>query len=404
MNKKYTYLVFLTSFVLFAFFPFKEKANLIDVKCISVQKVYEAGNIITLQFSTSEKVLPHLYYSNSYGSTLLNPTYQKNILTYTISNELSSKSGPVIWKLLYNDNFISGEFSIIPKASVNSLETYIGPPSINAGGTDFTMLVVIPTDVYDNPVKDSTKVSVKHQFLLNEVNEPVFTNNLIAYKKIYSEKKTGRILMTSECLGLNSKEYDANVLANSPTNFKITYKRNHDYADGNQITVFSTSIVKDVYGNTVSDGTYVNFFITNKTGHILKASGTTIGGIATAKMIHPDYEEQWKIKAFINGMAESNSITLNYKRVILDFNTALSENNRVITVGPLQSFMKQLIPDGLEVTLSVYKNNSLIKRFNEQSSKGFVTFNLKAQFIKADTYEFRIEAAELEKVIITKLL
>lgn len=404
MKKTITYLFILIGIILLGFSASKEKVSLIDIKCISTQKTYEAGEGITLQFLASEKILPRLYYSNSYGATLINPRYQNNILSYTIPQQLNRKSGLVNWKLLFNDNTISGQFNITPKTSITSLETYIGPPSINAGGKDFTMLVVIPTDVYDNPVKDSTKVAVKHQFLLNETTSHVFTNHLIAYKSIYSEEKTGRILMSSECLGMHSKEYDVNILAHIPTNFTINYKRNHEYADANQITTFSTSIVKDEFGNIVSDGTYINFFITNKAGHILKTSGTTLRGIATAKMIHPDEEEQWTVKAFINGLAESNAITLNYKRVILDFKTALSKNNRTITVGPLQSFMKQLIPDGLEVTLSVYKNNTLIKRFKKQSHNGFATFNLNGQFLKAETHEFRIETAGLEKVIITKLL
>ncbi len=404
MKRIFTYLFVLIGLIVLAFSPIQDAPLLIDIKCISTQKIFEANDEITLQFSTSEKVLPHLYYSNNYGSTLIVPTYHNAILSYIIPQKLSRKSGLVNWKLLYKDNSISGEFNIIPKASVNTIETYIGPPSINAGGDDFTMLVVIPTDVFDNPIKDHTEVSIRHQFLSNETNEQIFTKNLIAYKSIYSEEKSGRIIMTSECLEINSKEYDVNVLPNIPTGFTIDYTRNHGYADGNQITTFETSILKDEYGNTVSDGTFVTFFITNKTGHILKISGTTLKGIATAKMIHPDYEEQWMVKAFVNGIAESNAITLNYKSVILDFNISLSENNRIITVGPLQSFMKQLMPDGLEVTLSVYKDNTLLKRYKKQSTTGFVTFNLNGQFLKTDTYEFRIETAGLEKTIKTKLL
>lgn len=404
MKKKLTYLFILTAIILLGFSPSKEVNPLIDIKNITAQKTYFAGDNITLKFSVSEKIAPQLYYSNSYGSTLITPRYQNAVLNYEIPQALSRKSGHVNWKLLYTNTPISGHFNILPKASVASLETYIGPPTINAGGKDFTMLTVIPTDMFDNPVKDSTKVTVKHQFLLKETDEHLFTNNMMAYKSIYSEEKTGRILMTSECLGLNSKAYAVNVLAGIPRDFTINYHRNHDYADGNQITTFYTSILKDEFGNAVNDGTYVEFLITNKSGNILKTSGTTIKGMATAKIIHPDREEQWVIKAFVTGMAESNEIVLNYKSAITEFNVALSKKNSTITVGPLQSFMKQLIPDGLEVTLSVYKDNTLIKRFNKQSVNGFATFNLNGEFLKNETYEFRIQTAGLEKAILAKLL
>ena len=61
------------------------------------------------------------------------------------------------------------------------------------------------------------------------------------------------------------KKFDVNIMPSIPTNFTISTHRNHTYADGNQITTFSTSIIKDTLGNTVSDGTYVEFYIRNKT-------------------------------------------------------------------------------------------------------------------------------------------
>jgi len=400
MNKLLIVLVFLIGFILLNVSVSREKSSLLKVKYISTPKTYEVGEKINLQFSTSQKIFPNLYYSNSYGSTLIWPIYENSILSYPIPLSLCRKSGLVNWKLLYKDQPLYGQFNITPKTKVNTLETYMGPPSIIAGGTDFTMFVVIPTDIYDNPLKDSTKVTIKNQFLENESLEQRYTNNLIVYKKSYSAKKTGRLIMSSECSGVNSKEYDVSIRANHPTNFTINYKRDHQYADGHQITTFSTSIIKDNFGNIVSDGTFVEFFITNKTQHVLKTSGKTIEGIATSKMIHPDQEEQWTVQAFVNGMAQSRSINLNYQPAISEINIKLSKNHKTLTVGPLQSFMKQLIPDGLEVTLNIYKDNILLKRLKKQSYNGMATFNLSKQFLKTETYKLIIKTAGIEKSLI----
>ena len=143
----------------------------------------------------------------------------------------------------------------------------------------------------------------------------------------YSETKNGRILISSECLNLNSKEYDVNVVSAILTNFEISAERIHDYADGNQITSFSTSIIKDKQDNIVSDGTFVTFYITNSKGSILKTTGTTTSGVATSKMIHPDYKETWNVKAFVEGIAKSNSITITYKQAVKDFDIVFSEKN-----------------------------------------------------------------------------
>ena len=393
MTLKHTYLLLFGWMVLLSMPSYGNNGT---IELITKTTEFEAGQSITLKFSNTDNATPSLYVSNSYGATLIKPEKDSGILNYQIPQSISNKTGVVHWKLLAN-NSLSGTFSIISKQKTAALETYLGPPSIQAGGTDYSMLVVIPTDDFDNPLADSTKVTVKHQFLDNQKKKVVLMKNRIAYKNIYSEIKTGRILVSSECLEFNSKEYTVNVLPAIPTDFDITYNRNHDYADGNQITTFSTSIIKDQYGNLVSDGTYVDFFITNRSNHILKTSGTTINGIAYAKMIHPDHEDQWTVKAFIEGMAESKPIQLAYKAIISDFNVQFSENSRTVTIGPLQSFMHQMVPDGLEVSLSVFQNDIKLKTLTKSAFEGYATFKLDTNNFPSDNYTLKIETAGVQK-------
>ncbi|MDO5981064.1 hypothetical protein [Flavivirga spongiicola] len=358
---------------------------------------FEVGSTIVLKFSTSNSSKPNLYLSNSYGSIILKPVLESGVLNYLLPKSFSNKKGVINWKLLSNNTPLSGKFNMHSKQEVATMETYLGPPSIEAGGTDYTMLVVIPTDSYDNPLKDSTQVLVKHQFLANESHDVIYMKNGISYKNIFSELKTGRMLIGSESLSKNSKEYDVNVLPAIPTDFTIAYNRNHEYADGNQITNFSTSIIKDKNNNVVSDGTYVDFFITNTSNHVLKTSGSTINGIATAKMIHPDHQDSWTVKAFIEGMAESNSIALIYKQAVLDFQVIFSEDNRTVTIGPLKSFMNQMIPDGLEVKLHMYQNDTKIKTLNKSSFEGYTSFKLNSDIFPENMYTFKLETAGIEK-------
>jgi hypothetical protein len=404
MQIKYTYISLLALILLSSFTLIQNSEVTPNFRLETSQTEFEAGSPIELKFSTSRETAPLLYCSNSYGSTLIVPTYNKKILVYKIPFSISSKIGLVNWKLIYEDSLISGKFRIRPKKEVSSMETYIGPPSIEAGGTDYTMLVVIPTDSLDNPFPENTLVLAKHQFLNSEESEEIFTKNLISYKNIYSQKESGRILVSSESLGTNSKEFSVTIFPAIPIDFKISAIRPHDYADGNQVTTFSTSILVDKHNNIVSDATYVTFFITNEKGTILKTSGATINGVATSKMIHPDYETQWSVKAYVDGIAESELIILSYKQVIKDYDVVFSENNRDITVGPLQSFMKQIIPDGLQVKLLIYKNNTLFRTETKTSFEGLVNFNLKPDIYKKDNYTIVVKTAGLEKTFNSKTL
>lgn len=366
------------------------------IKLLTSQHDFEVGSEVILQFSSSGDGQSLLYCSNSYSSILITPNLENNVLRYQIPDFITNKSGLVYWKLV-NHETVSGSFTMHAKKEVATMETYIGPPTIEAGATDYTMLVVIPTDILDNPLPENTLVTSSSQFLATQKEEDIFTNNIIAYQNIYSEKKSGRLFISSECLDINSKEYTIDVVPAIPTDFTISVARSHNYADGNQITSFYTSILKDAHNNVVSDGTFVTFFIRNKEGNILKTSGTTVQGIATSKMIHPDHEDQWSIKAYVQGMAESNTITLDYQQVVKDVETAFAKANREIKVGPLQSFMGQMIPDGFQVSLEVYKNERLLTTYTETSKSGYVTFELQPAIFENGIYTVKIRTAGLEK-------
>ena len=360
---------------------------------VTQETQFVAGSTVLLKFKTSNMINYQLYCANSYGSTLLKSELSDGAVIFKMPKHIVNKTGVVGWKIVGSKESISGKFKIIPKSKPTSLESYIGPPSIEAGGADFTMLVVIPTDHLDNPLKQHTKVKVKNQFLSSEKKTTIFTNNLIAYKTIFSPLKSGRMILSAESLALNSKEYDVNIMPAIGTNFNIFSKRNHAYADGNQITTFSTSIIKDKNNNVVSDGTYVTFFVTNKNGNILKTSGTTINGIANAKMIHPDHQEVWKIKAYIAGISESNRIEVNYKEVIEKFDVHFLDTNRTLKVGPLKSFMNQMIPDGLRVRMSIYKEGKFLNTIFKTTNDGFVSFDLDSNIYENGNYNLEVTTA-----------
>ncbi|MBE7660283.1 hypothetical protein F7646_06780 [Tenacibaculum finnmarkense genomovar finnmarkense] len=374
------------------------------IKLLTQQKEFIAGDTIHLKFNSNNTKIYQIYCSNSYGSTLINSEINNDTIIFKIPTYVSNKIGVLNWKIVNDKNNISGKFKIIPKSKPISLETYLGPPSIEAGRIDYTMLVVIPTDDLDNPLKKGTSVKVKHQFLKSERKVKVLTDNLIAFKKIYSPLKSGRMLVSSESLGLNSKEYSLNVMPAIGTDFKIFFKRNHKYADGNQITTFYTSIIKDKNKNVISDGSFVDFFITNKKGNMLKTAGTTINGIAYAKMIHPEFEDNWKVKAYITGISESDILKISYQKIIEKFDVKFSDNNRTVKVGPLNSFMNQMIPDGLKVKLAIYKNEKLLNDIIKKSKDGFVYFKLNSNIYKNGNYTIKITAASVTETFEAKKL
>lgn len=356
-------------------------------------KTFVAGNPVEFSFySKSETEKPQLFIIHSYGKTLIESTFEKGNYVFKIPENYFQKSGIVSWFLINgNEKVLNGTFEIIPNDKTETIiENYLGPRSILAGEKEFSMMVAVPTDGFDNPKAENTPVIIKHQFLQNITTTNVKTKDFIAWFDIYSPTKSGKLLVSTECEATTTREIETEIYPNIAINFTIYFTRNHDFADGNQITNFTTSIIKDEFGNTVSDGTMVSYIIKTKNNLVLKTFGTTINGIATAKMLHPDHPDLYTVKGFITGIAESNSLVIDYKPIISTFKYRFSEQNRILTVGPIKSFMDQLVPDGIKVVVKVYHNNNLLTTLQEDTSKGVAKFNFSADFYKEKNYRFDI--------------
>jgi hypothetical protein len=356
-------------------------------------KTFTAGNPIEFKFySKSETEKPQLFIVHSYGKTLLESAFKKGNYSFKIPENYVEKTGIVSWFLINgNEKVVNGTFEIIPNDKTETIiENYLGPRSILAGGKEFSMMVTVPTDGFDNPKAENTSVKLKHQFLQNILITNLKTKNFIAWYDIYSPMKSGKLLVSTQCDTIVTKEIESEIYPNIATNFTIYSTRNHDFADGNQITNFTTSIIKDEFENMVSDGTMVSFSIKTKNNLILKTFGTTINGIATAKILHPDHQDIYTVKGFITGIAESNSLVIAYRPIISTFDYRFSDQNRTLIVGPLKSFMNQLVPDGIKVIVKVYHNDKLITTLQEDSSKGLAKFTFPKDFYTEKMYRFNI--------------
>ncbi len=370
-------------------------------KIIEDRSRYNAGDTIILSATiedtnTTNLTEAFLQLSTSYGIITLFKDSNKEAINFTLPHFISKKSGWIQWDFIVAGNKLdSGSFEIRPSTAINKIaETYVGPPSIIAGGKDFTMLVTIPTDIYDNLLIDETPVTINEQRGTSTETFPLKINKRIAWKRIFSPEKKGRIFATALLENSASRELNIDVFANQPKDFVISYERPHPFADGNQILTLSTSILRDAYNNIITDGTLVQFTGVDSNGQILRTSATTINGTATAKLLYPDAPTTLKIKATIPGLADSQEIAIAFTSILKEFELQFSENNRTITVGPLKSYLGQLIPDGAVVELFINGKQEI----NQISSKdGFASFSISEDFYPDATYDVTITALGITK-------
>jgi hypothetical protein len=396
MIKKVTHIVLpFLLFFLFAFAATKTNKEIGTFRLQTTQQSFIAAKPIVLTFLSSSKITkPQLFLIHSYGKTVLNTENNNGKLDYKIPAIYSLKTGVVSWYLLEDQNKLaSGTFTIIPNdATVTVLENYLGPPSLLTGTEHYTMMVAIPTDKYDNPKQDNTAVIIKDQFLEDITATEKKTDYFIAWKNIYSRTKSGKMLISTECNNTDSKEFETDVQPSPAEDFLINYNRPHQFADGNQITTLQTSIIRDKYGNIAGDGTLVTFQMVTKNDIHLKTYAATINGIATGQVLHPDHEDTFIVKGYVTGIAESKPIKISYSALVDNLTYTFNEKNRKITVGPLRSFMKQIVPDGIKVELKIFYKNQLIETKITETQKGIATFYLLPPFYRKSEYQFEITA------------
>ena len=371
----------------------------IVVRLISIPNVSEVGDVIELQFALKGNGIPTLLLESSLGPKLFLPHVSAGKATFLITEEHTRQSGLYHWQVIGNNKKIAtGNFQLQPKRIPQQIESYFGPRSIRAGGADYSMLVVMPTDVYDNLLADSTQVTIVRQIDSKTITDASVLKDGFTWRILYSEEKAGRMLVAASVNGTASKELTSIIAPSNATNFDIEYQRIHEFADGNQVISFITSLITDRFGNVVSDGTLVNFIITNKKGIRLQTSSTTLSGVATGRLLHPDETDEWEVNAFVTGEAKSKPLSVVFKPAVTDFEVTFSNNNRQINIGPVAGFMKQLVPDGLLIQLMVYGDSGRLletKTTNSRLGKG--RFILDEGFFPTGIYVLKLQLAGLEK-------
>lgn len=400
MKKCFLLLLLFFSMLLLAVGDAPNTSNSNNFQLLRNDSLFVAGNPIYIGFvSGTTNAKPKLFINHSYGKTLLDCNYYQKNYIFKIPEIYATKTGTISWHLINNSKTVSsGQFTIAPNDQTKTkLENYLGPRSILAGGSEFTMLVTVPTDKFDNPKSDKTTVFINHQFLDKLTLLELKTEHFITWYNIYSPLKSGKIFISSQCDKTATKEIETKVYPNNATNFQIFFTQDHSYADGNQITSFSTSIIKDKFNNMVSDGTLVSFIIKTKNNSVLKTFGNTINGIARAQILHPNHADIYAVSGYVTGLAQSNTLLLNFKSIINDFDYNFSNNNRTLTVGCLKSYMNQIVPDGVKVSVKVFHNNILINTLTEDTSKGFAVFNFDKAFYTKNNYVFEISTLGLTK-------
>ena len=372
-------------------------------------------NGIEIKFQSYDKKdfeLLDFVVSGTYGTTVIKPQLDQDQLAIHIPEVISQHSGIIEWKLIAGETTLErGSFKLLPNIKqLKTVENYVGPRSIIANERDYTMLVSIPVDSLDNMLPDQTVVQMSKQFKGDITSTKKEIKSGFAWQRIPAPLTTGRLITGSTLQQISSKELVVDIFPDIAVPFKITKSSNHNYADGNEIIIEEneynripiaripimiktskcnlhkkTDQIKDSHGNIMTDGTLVTFFIKDDHDNSWQTTASTVNGYAFAKALHPQAPSTWTVKGVINGMVESPELNITFKSIIDKIPFSFSEN-KTVTIGPLTSYLGQLVPDGIPVQLKIDGSEIILKTHN-----GIATYTFDTKIIEPNTYDIQIK-------------
>lgn len=339
-----------------------------------------------------------LLVSHSYGLDILLPeAIEGSKLVYALPKTITKKSGKIDLELkAVNQTLLHKTTLILPDtSSVSSLEAFCGPKHILTAKNDFSMAVTSVLDVYDNPYIDGTPIDfyslIEHQQSLN--TKPI--KHLMAYHRIYAPDKNGYGTVSVAHHDLGHQDFRLDFYANDPDNYSISYEQQHNYADGQQLIEFKTSVITDDNDNLMGNGTMVSFYIQDTQGKQSMVTAQSVDGIARFSIPAPSYATTWTVRSEIPYYAKSNPIYLSFKSSIKEAPLVLL-GNHTIQVGPVKAFMNQFAKDGTSVYLKLYNQLDTLT-FHHTLDKGLTTFPLEQKNIPKGVYSVETKIADFEE-------
>ena len=317
------------------------------------------------------------------GSTLLRGVEGRDSIIFTIPKVLTKKSGFMELRTIPSEGWHQW-IEIIADTTTQRIEAYVGPKHLVVGKDDYTMITTMVLDRYDNPFPEKTQVLNQAYIKNQQIKKTTETTPLSTFSYFYAPDRTGYGAIASKYKNASSKEFRLDFYANDPDNYNITSTRQHDYADGNQIIKFKTSLLQDEFGNKCENGTLVYFHIIDEKGKIGIATAESIDGFARFEIPAPIYPSTWTVTSVIPNYATANNeINIPFKQAFYDL--PVKETKNKLVIGPIVSFLGQHAKYGLNVKMKLCSHDRELD-FEVPIHEGFATLNYHLKLIPAGKY------------------
>lgn len=345
-------------------------ATAVTALTLTAPTVIKAGMPVTVVVTTDspDSRLPvHLTLLTAYGATILTDKLTNGAATFRVPSAQMQTAGQM--RLLAQVAAVqqSAVMRIEPGEPVEPILTLVGPRSITADGKDWAMVVAVPQDEYANPVADGTPVIVRTLHPARTLTSAAADNravetrrattaHLIAWQRIYSRTKAGRMSIAANAGAVHSPEWTVFAVPGPPLPFALAADPIHLTADGQQLVTVRTELLVDAFANQLVEGTGVTFWVEAENSAMRTVPAQTIGGTAVVQLQAPAAPGQLTVRAAVlNTHSQPLTLSFGAGMAIAPFSVTvtIAAEEIMMSAGPLVGSLGQYIPDGSAVTFHV---------------------------------------------------
>ncbi len=287
------------------------------------------------------------------GVTRLTEQSKNGQAFFQVSSENTQSSG--ILRLLATTATSRGEVivQIQPGEAADGIVPLAGPKTMIADGNHSTLVSVIPTDTYGNPLPENTSVKLfvrRPNDLVEEIDATVGT--FVAGVRVKSGTIAGRTTMRVAVGDATGPEIEVEETPGSVVLFSLTGPKAAIRADGRSLIELSTPQLADRFGNVLLDGTTVTLQGDGPGGRIA-AITSTVEGRAFFRLVAPSAPGRLSLVAFVGDVPSAPigfEVQAGADKLVVAASRIGGEVE--IRIGPVLTELGGFVPDGTNVSVT----------------------------------------------------
>ncbi len=361
-------------------------------------KAGEPMSVVVGATRASDGTQVTLFAQGSYGMRIYQAVFRRGEATFALPGSETQELGVVSLLAQVGTVQAFAYLTIQPAPPIEPLTPLVGARFIIADASHWSMTIVIPFDIFGNPIQEGTPVQIEALHpgdVLDKKIVPI--SHLLAWRRVYSRTKAGRTVIAAQVAQIHGFEGTLLEVPGWPVPFSISAEPQPLPADGQLLTTLRSTIIRDKFGNMMPDGTIVMFIIEEPDGTRSFVPTYTIDGVATTSYQAPRVAGRMRMYATVLGV-QSSAYTLIFTagpaigKFPVNVQNDPVDKAYLLNAGPLLGKLGQYIPDGTPVHFQLTSRTGRQYSLDGVSDAGYARVEIIKSLYAPGSYNIQASA------------